>query len=56
MPNYKKMYHILFNEISETIERLQMIQQKAEELYINSDDTLLHIIENDIDKPKKKDP
>lgn len=36
MPNYKKMYYILFNEITEAIELLQTVQQKAEELYVSS--------------------
>lgn len=34
MPNYKKMYFELFNEVSSAIEKLQKIQQKTEEMYI----------------------
>lgn len=35
MPNYEKLYHKLFNEITETIEKLQKIQQDAEEMYLD---------------------
>lgn len=38
MQEYKKMYFILFNEMSKTIERLQESQRIAEELYMNSID------------------
>lgn len=34
MPDYKKMYFELFNEISDVIESLQKIQKKAEEIYV----------------------
>lgn len=35
MPDYQKMYSILFNEITNIIEQLQTVQIKTEELYIN---------------------
>ncbi len=35
MPDYEKLYHKLFNEITETIEKLQKIQQDTEELYLD---------------------
>lgn len=47
MPNYKEMYYMLFNKITKVIEQLKTIQQKTEELYINSDDTPLNLIRND---------
>ena len=35
MPDYKKLYHKLFNEISETIESLQQVQLDVEEMYLD---------------------
>ena len=35
MPNYEKLYHKLFNEITETIEKLQKLQQDSEEMYLD---------------------
>ena len=35
MPDYEKLYHKLFNEITETIEKLQKVQQDAEEMYLD---------------------
>ncbi len=34
MMDYKEMYLLLFNKITETIECLEKIQQQAEEMYI----------------------
>lgn len=34
MPDYEKLYHLLFNSITDTIEDLKEIQIKAEEMYI----------------------
>lgn len=39
MPDYKRMYDFLFNQITDTIEHLEDAQQKTEELYIDCDDT-----------------
>lgn len=36
MPDYEKLYHLLFNRITDLIEELQELQQQAEELYIKS--------------------
>ena len=38
MPDYQKLYHKLFNAITDTIEDLKNIQREAEEEYINSFD------------------
>jgi len=38
MADYKSMYYKLFNEVTDTIERLQKIQQECEELYIKSEE------------------
>lgn len=40
MTNYKEMYFLLFNKITDTIESLQEIQQQAEEMYIAQDESL----------------
>jgi hypothetical protein len=45
MPDYQKMYHALFNEVSDIIRQLQQIQLNTEEMYVESkepDITLLH--------------
>lgn len=34
MPDYQKMYTTLFNQITDTIEALQKIQQETEEMYM----------------------
>lgn len=36
--NYKEMYFLLFNKITDTIEDLQKIQQQAEEMYISQEE------------------
>lgn len=43
MPDYKKMYSILFNQVTDTIEQLKKAQQKTEEMYTDCDDTPLLI-------------
>ncbi len=59
MADYKKMYAMLFNKITEVIEELQLIQKKTEDLYIESPDLspelkIIHIKsksgENDTEK------
>lgn len=36
MPDYKKLYFQLFNEVTDIIENLKRAQQKCEELYIET--------------------
>ena len=36
MPPYKELYLRLFNQVSQTIEDLQKIQQVCEALYVNA--------------------
>ena len=36
MADYKKMYTILFNKITDVIEELQEVQKETEDLYIDS--------------------
>ena len=44
MPDYRQLYHLLFNHITDTIESLQMIQRQAESIYINSPDPALTLL------------
>ena len=37
MAEYKEMYFKLFNDITDTIEKLQQMQKDAEELFINQE-------------------
>ena len=37
MEDYKEMYYLLFNKITDTIAELQAVQRKAEELFISPD-------------------
>ena len=39
MADYKKMYGLLFNQVTKTIEKLQRIQRVTEEMYISADET-----------------
>lgn len=41
MPDYQKMYHALFNATTDAISTLQEAQQKTEELYMDSPETVL---------------
>ena len=36
MPDYQKMYYSLFNDVTDTITKLQQAQQKTEQLYMDS--------------------
>ncbi len=38
MTDYKEMYTLLFNKITETIENLQDVQKEVEELYLSQED------------------
>ncbi|MFI3313937.1 MAG: hypothetical protein R3Y62_08620 [Eubacteriales bacterium] len=37
MPDYQKMYTTLFNEVTDTIARLQEIQRQTEEMYLKEE-------------------
>lgn len=41
MPDYQKMYHSLFNDVTDAIAKLQQAQQKTEEMYMGSKETVL---------------
>ncbi|RPF47441.1 hypothetical protein EDD70_0226 [Hydrogenoanaerobacterium saccharovorans] len=36
MPDYEKMYTVLFNRVTDAIEQLQTAQQITEEIYVAS--------------------
>ena len=38
MADYEKMYYELFNGITDTIEKLKALQQKAEDLFIEQNE------------------
>lgn len=52
MPDYQKMYHILFNKLTNVISELQSVQQQTEELYIAGE---VPIIELNVLKNEKED-
>lgn len=41
MPDYQKMYHSLFNDVTDAISKLQQAQQKTEEMYMDSKEAVL---------------
>ena len=45
MPNYKKMYYILFNKITDVIIELEEVQKKVEEMYISEETCILRILD-----------
>ncbi|MEG1952698.1 MAG: hypothetical protein RR115_00515 [Hydrogenoanaerobacterium sp.] len=55
MPDYKKMYAVLFNKITDTIEELQKIQCETEKMYIeDANKEEVFLCENkDCDKKEK---
>lgn len=56
MPDYEKMYHSLFNDVTDTITKLQQAQQKTEEMYMNSKETVLTIFQSNTTEKKPDDP
>lgn len=52
---YKEMYLALTNEITNTIERLQAIQQKAEECYIYAGESTTYRFPKDAETCTTKD-
>ena len=56
MPDYQKMYHTLFNDVTDAITKLQQAQQKTEEMYISSKETVLTPLRQNAGEKKPKDP
>ena len=44
MPDYKEMYFGLFRDVTKAVTILQDAQRKTEDMYIESEDTVLHIL------------
>jgi hypothetical protein len=44
MPDYQKMYYALFNVVTDVIQELQEAQKKTEQMYIDSNDPSLTVI------------
>ncbi len=38
MPDYQKLYYLMFNKVTDIIEELKKLQQDAEEIYIDTCD------------------
>lgn len=49
MSDYKKMYYILFNKITDIVDELQAVQRQTEEIYISGEEQIieLSIVENE---------
>ena len=41
MTDYQKMYRSLFNDVTDAVTKLQQAQQKTEEMYMDSTETVL---------------
>lgn len=44
MPDYQKMYYLLFNKITDTINDLQVLQRECEEIYTNDENVRINLI------------
>ena len=44
MNDYKEMYFLLFNKISDNIARLQELQHQAEEMYIAQEEAAIEMV------------
>ena len=53
MPDYKGMYYILFNKITDTVNQLTQVQQEVEEMYINCQSNNIQIINDNKISNKK---
>lgn len=47
MADYKKMYYLLFNKITDTISELQEVQQQEEEMYVSADEPVIKILDQE---------
>lgn len=57
MPDYQKMYHSLFNDVTDAISKLQQAQQKTEEMYLDSKETVLTpFVKKSEEQDKKPSP
>jgi len=56
MVDYKEMYSILFNKMTDIIEEIQQIQRQTEEMYIHSKDREFILLKSckNLELPEKK--
>jgi len=52
MPDYQKMYFALFNTVTDVIHELQEAQRKTEQMFIDSSDPNLTVINGSINDEK----
>lgn len=45
MADYKNMYFVLFNKITDTIKELQEVQQQTEEIYTSQEENVIELID-----------
>ncbi|MDA8226464.1 MAG: hypothetical protein M0T74_01945 [Desulfitobacterium hafniense] len=57
MVDYKEMYSILFNKMTDIIEEIQQIQRQTEDMFIDGKDREFVLLKSgeDSDLPKKKE-
>jgi hypothetical protein len=56
MPDYQKMYHSLFNDVTDAITKLQQAQQKTEEMYMDSKEPVLTPLLGGVEKKEPDKP
>jgi hypothetical protein len=44
VPDYAKMYHKLFNAMTDAIEVLQQAQRETEEMYVSAKEPEIHLL------------
>lgn len=55
MPDYKAMYFMLFNRITDAIDILQQAQREGEKTYMESEDAIIHILPTDDEEDEEKE-
>jgi hypothetical protein len=53
MPDYRKMYFMLFNAVTSAVEHLQNAQNEGEDTYVESEEIPLKILPTSIDEDTK---
>jgi hypothetical protein len=53
--DYRKMYDLLFNDVTDAISLLQRAQQKTEELFISGDDGVVLELGKELGSEKEKE-
>ncbi|AFM43114.1 hypothetical protein Desaci_4259 [Desulfosporosinus acidiphilus SJ4] len=61
MADYKEMYSILFNKLTDIIEEIQQVQRRTEEMYMHSKDSKFILLKSceerteQLEKPEKNE-